>query len=206
MRLHELKSNAKRQTVVITSAKPKDGKSTVAMNLATVLAEKGQHSVLLLEADLHCPIIAATLGVPAAPGLADCLQGSVNPLSAVRRLEPLGWYLLQAGERPSNPTELLQTAPVGAVLEKLSTHFEWILIDTPPLAPLSDAVSLSRHADVSLLVVRADHTPLESVDEALALLRPGRVAGIVLNAAEDLNQLYSRYERYYGIERGTRLR
>jgi Mrp family chromosome partitioning ATPase len=82
-------------------------------------------------------------------------------------------------------------------LERLSLHFDWILIDTPPVAPLTDAVSLSRHVDGTLLVVRAGCTPQEAVKEALTLIGPKHVLGIVFNAAESLNRLYSQYYGYY---------
>jgi receptor protein-tyrosine kinase len=198
MSLRELRTSAKLQTVVITSALPQDGKSTVALNLATVLAEKGKHPVLLIEADLHCPTLSNTLGLSVAPGLAECLDDGLEPLSALRRLDPLQWFLLQAGEPRGNPTELLQSASFARILEKLSPYFEWILIDTPPLAPLSDALLLSRQADATLLVVRADRTTRVEVAKAVELLGPGRVAGIVLNGAQELNRLYSKYSGYYG--------
>jgi Mrp family chromosome partitioning ATPase len=92
----------------------------------------------------------------------------------------------------------LQSASFARILEKLSPYFEWILIDTPPLAPLSDALLLSRQADATLLVVRADRTTREEVAKAVELLGPGRVAGIVLNGAQELNRLYSKYSGYYG--------
>ena len=198
MSLRELKAKAKLQSLIITSALPMDGKSTVALNLATVLAEQGKQAVLLIEADLHCPTLAYSLGIPVGPGLAECLDDGLEPLSAIRRVEPLQWYILSAGQPRQNPTELLQSISFPNLLKTLSPYFDWILIDTPPLAPLSDTVLLSRHADASLLVVRAHRTPREAVDDAIALLGPSRVAGIIFNGADELNRLYSKYPGYYG--------
>lgn len=198
MRLRELRGLAKLQTLAITSPLPQDGKSTVALNLATVLAEGGKRSVLLVEADIHRPSLPPTLGVTPQPGLAECLEEGLDPLSVITRIEPLGWYLLEAGKTENNPTELLQTAQFPDVLQKLTPHFEWILFDTPPVVPLTDAVSVARHMDGTLLVVRAGHTPCTAVDEAVAVIGSKNIAGIVFNAAEGLNKLYNKYSSYYG--------
>lgn len=198
MHLRALKTSAKLQSLVITSPLPRDGKSTVTINLATVLAEHGKRAVLVIEADLHQPALAKALGLAPRPGLAECLEKNLDPLSGLRRLDPLRWYLLQGGQPQSNPTELVQSAELSKVLAKLAPLFDWILIDTPPVAPLTDALSISRQTDATLLVVRADHTPREAVDDAVSHLGANRVAAIVFNGAHGLNRLYSKYSRYYG--------
>ena len=198
MRLRELSALVKLKTLVITSPLPQDGKSTVALNLATALAEKGRRKVLLIEADLHCPSLSGNLGVVQTAGLAECLEGGLDPLSAIRRLEPLMWYLLPAGQANGNPTELLQSGLFAEIVQKVSPYFDWVLIDTPPLEPLSDALLAAKSADASLLVVRANRTPQTAVDEALSLLGPQHVAGIIFNGADNLNKLYSKYSGYYG--------
>ena len=197
MRLRELKAKGTLKSLVITSPMPQDGKSTVAMNLATVLAERGKQRVLLIEADLHRPTLAQSLGIPVRAGLAECLESGLDPMLALTRLEPLGWYLLQAGKPKGHPTEILQSGAFVQVMETLSPLFDWILIDTPPVAPLTDALYIARIADASLLVLRAGCTPQEAADEALSLLGPGRVAGIIFNGAEGLNRLYAKYSGYY---------
>jgi capsular exopolysaccharide synthesis family protein len=199
MRLQDLWDAGKLRSLLVTSPLPEDGKSTIVVNLATALAEGGKRTVLLVEADLHQPTLTHRLGLKDRPGLTECLEGDVNPFSAVRRLAQLGWYLLPAGGPPqSNPTELVQSDALSGVLQELSPFFDWILIDAPPVGPLTDALSLARKADASLLVLRAGRTPREAVDRALALLGPKHVLGIVLNGAEGLNRLYSKYHGYYG--------
>lgn len=198
MRLRELRGKGPLKSLVITSPTPQDGKSTVALNLATVLAENGRWQVLLVEADLHRPSLAKTLEVPALPGLAECLESGLDPLGAIRKIEPLHLYLLQAGTPQANATELLQTASLPAVLATLTSRFDWVIVDTPPMAPLTDALCLSRLVDAVLLVLRAGKTPQESVHEALELLGPGKVAGLIFNGADDLNKLYEKYAGYYG--------
>jgi capsular exopolysaccharide synthesis family protein len=197
MRLREVKEAVNLRKLLITSPLPNDGKSTVALNLATALAEEGKRSVLLIEADLYHPTLIQRLGLQVRPGLGECLEKGLDPLSTLRRLQPLGWYLLPAGVLHGNPTELLQSEALPRLLQSLSPHFDWILIDTPPVAPLTDAVSLSRHCDAALLVVRAGCTPQDSVKEALTLLGPKHVLGIVFNAADGLSRLYSKYYGYY---------
>jgi protein-tyrosine kinase len=198
MRLRHSWATGKLRTLLITSPLPADGKSTTALNLATALTERGKRNVLLVEADYYHPTLSRALGLAGRPGLAECLQDGLDPLLAIRRLEPLHWYLLQAGKAQRNPTELLQSDGLLSFMRRLGGLFDWILIDSPPVIPLADAAALSRCVDGSLLVVRADHTPSEAVEEAVALLGPNHVLGIVLNGSERLNRLYSRYYGHYG--------
>jgi polysaccharide biosynthesis transport protein len=198
MRLRELWDAGKLRSLLITSPQPQDGKSTVALNLATALAEKGKRTVLLIEADLHHPTLGIQLGLKNLPGLAECLEDDVHPLSVVRRIEPLGWYLLPSGATERNPTDLLQPGVLASVMAKLSPHFDWIVFDAPPLGPITDAISLARFADASLMIVRAGRTPREAVEEAFKLLGPKHVLGVVLNGLEGLDKVYSKYRAYYG--------
>lgn len=206
MRLRELSNARKLKRLLVTSPLPQDGKSTVAVNLATALAERGNRTVLLMEGDLHHASLSQQLGLKTRPGLAECLESALNPMSALRRLEPLSWYLLPAGEPRGNPTELLQSETLSAVMQALSPHFDWVLIDSPPVTPLTDALSLMKQADASLLVVRAEHTPREAVEEAIGLLGREHVLGIVLNGVEGLDRLYSKYYGHYGYYGGDALR
>jgi capsular exopolysaccharide synthesis family protein len=199
MRLRVFCNAKKLKTLLITSPLPGDGKSTIAVNLATALAERGKRTVLLIEADLHRSTLTQQLSLKTGPGLAECLEGGMNPLCAVRRLEPLGWYLLTAGQPHGNPTELLQGDALSVVMQKLSPHFEWIVIDSPPVIPLTDALSLGRHTNASLLVTRAGHTPSEALERTIALLGREHVLGIVINCVEELDKLYS---GYYGNNNG----
>jgi capsular exopolysaccharide synthesis family protein len=198
MRLRELRELAKLQSVVITSPVPADGKSTIAMSLATALAEGGKQTVLLIEADLHHPSVANSLGLESRLGLAECLEDGLEPMAHIRKVEPLGWYLLQAGTPQGNPTELLHSGVFAEVMRGVSPHFDWILIDTPPVLPLTDAFSLSRQVDATLLVARAGRTSREAIDEAVKLIGRQHVLGIVLNGSENLTRVYSQYYGHYG--------
>jgi capsular exopolysaccharide synthesis family protein len=198
MALRNFNAGKLQKVVLITSPLPRDGKSTVALNLATSLAEEGKVKVLLLEADLHRPSLLQHLGLDPVPGLAEILGGHAEPTTLVRRIEPLGFYLLPAGRPPDNPTELLQTERFSALLRDFRASFDWILIDCPPAFPLADVVALKAHADGVLLIARAGSTPREGVQEVIQLFKPGHVIGLILNVADEVNQLYSHY--YYRQE------
>jgi capsular exopolysaccharide synthesis family protein len=206
MCLRELWNAGKLKSLLITSPLPQDGKSTTALNLATALAEGGKRNVLLIEADLHRPGLTEQLRLERRAGLADCLEGRVNPAAALRRLEPLGWYLLPAGEPRSNPTELLQTEAFAGLLQKLSPHFDWVLIDSPPVIPLTDALSLARQTNATLLVAREGRTPREAIEKAIAVLGRQRILGIVLNAVDGLDRMYSGYYGYGGYSESIGLK
>jgi len=206
MRLRELGSSGKLKTVLITSPLPHDGKSTVCLNLATALAEGGKKNVLVIEADLHQPALTGRLRLKSWTGLAECLEGTVEPQSAIRLIDPLKWYLLPAGGSRPNASELLQTAALSRVMGKILPHFDWILVDSPPVLPLSDATSLTRYADATLLVARADRTVREAIDETIAIIGRPRIVGIVLNGTKSSDRPYSRfYSSYYseGSARAT---
>jgi len=197
MRLREIASSTKLKTLLVTSPLPQEGKSTVCLNLATALAEGGKKNVLLMEADLHQPALSGRLRIPAWPGLASCLEGRLDPQAAIRRIDPLNWYLLPSGEARANASELLQTAALPDLMGKLSTHFDWIIVDSPPVLPLSDATSLTRHTDATLLVARADSTAREAIEETISTIGRQCVVGILLNGVSSLDRTYSKYGKSY---------
>ena len=200
LRLNERWNAETMKTLLITSPLPGDGKSTIALNLATTLAERGKRTVLLIGADLHHATLTEQLGLSDRRGLAECMEDSLKPLSVIRRLDPLGWYLLPAGKARGNPTELLQSAALAEIKQELSEHFEWVLIDSPPVIPMADVLALKHRSDASLLVVRAGRTPTESIERAITLLGRKHVLGIVLNGVEQIDRAYSKYYPPYGAD------
>jgi capsular exopolysaccharide synthesis family protein len=181
------------KVLLITSPQAEDGKSTVALNLATSLAEDSKLKVLLLEGDLRRPCLAQKLNLAPACGLAEILKGESESADTIKRVEPLGFYLLPAGTAPEDPIGLLQGEKFSAVLRELRTCFDWILIDSPPIFPLADTVALKAHADGTLLVARAGITQREAVQESIQQIKPGPVIGLILNAVEGVDQLYANY-------------
>ncbi len=196
LRLREPWETAKLKTVLISSALPHDGKTTVALNLASSLCEHGRKRVLLIEADLHRPCLTSLLGLKQGPGLTECLESDTNPMPFIRRLRPLGWYLMTAGGRRDNPTELIQSGVVLDLLAKLNAHFDWILIDSPPVIPVTDALSLTKEVDAFLMVVRAGSTPRDLVQRSVSLLGRKKLLAIVLNGLDAVNKMYAKYGYY----------
>jgi capsular exopolysaccharide synthesis family protein len=198
LRLNQVWDAAKLKRLLITSAQPHEGKSTVALNLATTLSEEGRRSVLLIEGDLHRPMVSEHLELAGRPGVAECLLTNADPYSLIRRIEPFGFHFLPAGNARGNPSELLQSGPLRALMDKLSSYFDWILVDSPPVAPLTDALSWKQCADATLLVARAGRTPTQAVDEAVNLITKKHILAIVLNGVDDVDNIYRKYYKAYG--------
>jgi capsular exopolysaccharide synthesis family protein len=197
LRLNQVWNAEKLKRLLITSPRPHDGKSTLALNLAVTLTEEGKRAVLLVEGDLHRSSISKELGLTDRPGVAECIENDSDPCSLIRRIEPIGCYFLPAGNPGGNPSELLQSAKLQTMMESLSPHFDWILIDSPPVAPLTDTLSWKERADATLLVVRAGSTPTQATEEALNLLGRKHVLAIVLNGVEGLDRIYKKYYKAY---------
>lgn len=195
MALRNSQAGKSQRTLLITSPLPRDGKSTVALNLAASLAEEGKVKVLLLEADLHRPSLLAHLGLDRMMGLTELVEDHASPIDAIRRIEPLGFYLLSAGRTADNPAELLQSERFHFLLKDFKGCFDWVLIDCPPAFPLADVTALRSCADAVLLVARAGSTPREAIEETAQMFKPGQIVGMILNAAEGVNRLYHKY--YY---------
>lgn len=198
LRLNQVWDAEKLKRLLITSAQPHEGKSTFALNLAITLSEEGRRAVLLIEGDLHRPMVSDHLGLLGRPGVAECLLTHTDPYPLIRRIDPLGFNFLPAGNVRGNPSELLHSKSLRAMVEALAPHFDWILIDSPPVAPLTDALSWKQCADATLLVARAGRTPARAVDEAVDLITKKHILAIVLNGVEGIDKLYRNYYKAYG--------
>ena len=186
------------KVVVVTSAVAAEGKTVGSLNLATALAEAGSR-VLLLEADLRHPRCHRTLGVDAARGLASVLAGQEELESVIHSLEAPRLSFIPAGAVPPNPAELMSSARMREIVASLRSRYDFVIIDTPPVLPVTDAVVLAREADAVVLVVRGHGTPSGLVREARdrLLMTGAPLLGVVVNDV-DLNwgDLYL-YENYY---------
>lgn len=200
IQLEKLQGAGKLRTLLITSAAAQDGKSTVTLNLAAVFAAKGKHKVLIIEADLRRPVLLERLGLTKWDGVSACLAEGLDPISAMRRIEPMGFYLLPAGEPVPNPTELLQSERLTRLVQSMSGRFDWILMDSPPTSPIADALTLKPRADAGLLVARSGKTQSEAIEESMRQLGQGFVMGVVLNGVEGLDREYSEYYSKYTLQ------
>ena len=154
-RLRNLRERRQLQKLVVTSAVPNEGKTLVAMNLAVCLAKHTDEKILLLEGDLRKPMLGEHLGIKALPGVGQWWASVDEPFSKfIYRFDDLQLWILPAGSAPEDPVNILQSARFLELYKHLSTCFDWIIIDAPPLLPMADVSFWSRQADGLLLVVR----------------------------------------------------
>jgi capsular exopolysaccharide synthesis family protein len=196
VRLRHLQQRRPLKQILITSAIPEEGKSMVAANLACALASRRQRKTLLLEADLRRPTLQREFGLGEVPGLSAYLQGTIDGIPPIYGLDSLGIWLLPAGEAPENPLELLQSASLADLMNKLSGWFDWVVIDTPPILPLADTSVWTRLADGILFVTRQGKTDREQLKRGLEAIESAKLIGALLNSAANAGR--GGYYYHYG--------
>jgi capsular exopolysaccharide synthesis family protein len=182
------------QTILVTSSKAGEGKTTTAVNLALALAQ--QHGdVLIIDCDMRNPGVARVLSVDGEIGLSTVLTGRDNLDACLQRFSGLSnLWALTTGPLPPNPAELLSSPRMVEILRELQTRFRHIVIDSPPLLLVTDATVLSAMADGVILVVQAGLTPRRAVVRAYRMLHwaGAKTLGVVLNKVD------LRFDEYYG--------
>jgi capsular exopolysaccharide synthesis family protein len=171
------------KSLLITSAVPQEGKSTISVNTAISFATSGRR-VLLVEADLRRPRLATSFEVDAAMGLSAYLAGTdTTPDAFLQATTVENLDLLVAGPVPPNPAELLQTERFDALLGLMASRYDLVILDSPPVLAVTDALILARKVDAMLMVVRAEYTSRHTLRDGLRQLRAVQapLAGIVLN-------------------------
>ena len=188
-----MSQDAPLRSLVVTSALPLEGKTTVATNLATSLAQYGR-STLLVDADLRRPRVHRVFGIDKGVGLTSLMVGDATLREAVRSTQIDGLSVLPAGPIPPNPSELLHSAAFGRLKEDLLANFDWVIFDSPPMGAVTDAAVLAPQVDGVLLVVRAGRTTRDSILSAKKQLDSvsARLVGSVLNDI-DVRMRSSRY-------------
>lgn len=197
--VERLRKDSGLQVLVITSPGPGDGKSVTALNVAGALAQSPDARVLIVDADLRRPTVAEYLGLGSrrSPGLAEAILNPEYALpQVIRRLDGFNLSVLPAGTPQPTPYELLNSRRLEGLLSEARRLYDYVLIDTPPLVPFPDCRLLGRWADGFLLIVGANKTPRKVLAEALNLLDPAKLIGVVLNG--DHQPLSSHYGYYYG--------
>jgi capsular exopolysaccharide synthesis family protein len=186
--------------ILLTSATPAEGKTTASINLATVLAQ-GSARVLLIDADLRRPTVHERFGLSARVGLSSVLTGSAGIESALQRIKEVpNLDILVSGPMPPFPTELLSSEAMRQLLQSAYDTYTHIVIDSPPVLSVTDAVLLAREADAVVLVIRQGKSSKHIVRRARdLLLRSGApVTGILLNAVDVSSPDYYGYYGYSG--------
>ncbi len=188
------------RVIVVTSSQPLEGKTTTASNLAIALALGGE-KVLLVDADLRRPNLHTTLGIDNPIGLSHLLTGQATPRDAIRLTSTPNLWVMTAGQVPPNPSELLASERMRKLLDPVHGWFDWVIVDTPPVLAVTDAVILAPLAAGVAFVIRSEMTPRRHVRRALETLMTGqpKLHGVVLNGVDlERNKYY--YSRYYGYE------
>lgn len=192
-RLDSLASQRPLKTIAVTSANAGEGKSTCAVNLATVTAMSVGRSVLLVDCDLRKPKVHWTLGLQPHVGLAEVLLNQATVDEAITKLDGVNLDVLPVRMIPSNPSELLASPEMRRVIEEVARRYDRVVLDTPACLGLPDAKSISELCDGLVMVVRAGVTPKEDVQAALDILDRRRVVGLVLNGSEATREQYGYY-------------
>lgn len=181
----------------ITSSIRGEGKSTTAINLAYVLAEKGS-KVLLIDADLRIPSIAKKLDIESSPGLTDLLMGKGAKISEFQTHLLSNWYVLPSGPVPPNPSELLGSKRMENLLAQFKEIFDYVIFDLPPVNIVSDAISISSLISGMIVVIREEYTEKKELERCFRQLKlsNANVLGCVLNGAKPDSRSYGKYRRY----------
>ena len=182
----------------VTSPMRAEGKSTTAINLSYVLAERGS-KVLLLDGDLRIPSIAKKMEIKMSPGLTDLLMNK-SPMQMSDYQSPLlsNWYIMPSGDIPPNPSELLSSRRMEAALKVLKEYFDYIIIDLPPANIVSDAIAIAKFITGMVVVVREDATEKKELDRCFRQLKLSnvKVLGCVMNETKSGGGSYGKYKKY----------
>jgi capsular exopolysaccharide synthesis family protein len=188
------------KVVLFTSMAPFDGKTTTAVNVATALANSGKR-VVIIGADLRKPTLGKALGVTSELGLSTYLSGNADKAD-ILQTDVENLFALVAGPAPPLPSELLSSDRLKHLISSLADEYDMVIIDSPPVMPVSDSLILSQLADTTVLVVRAGKTTYEVLDRGLKALQNvgADLKGIVINGASTKNGGYDYYGYgyYYG--------
>jgi len=198
--LHHAQALNGTKVVMITSALVGEGKTLTAANIALTLSQSYQKNVLLADADLRRPSLQNLFGIRQGEGLTEGLTAETERPVPVHQVSPrLG--ILQAGRPTSDPIAALTSDRMRRLIEEARKNFDWVILDTPPVALLTDASLVSSMTDGVIIVVKAGHTSYELVERAVGAIGRERTLGIVLNHAELPVQgtgYYGDYYYYYG--------
>ncbi|HEX4031075.1 MAG TPA: CpsD/CapB family tyrosine-protein kinase [Terracidiphilus sp.] len=192
VRLRELRQTRPLNKLLITSTVPREGKSTMASNLACALAQKKEEKVLLLEGDIRRPTLSGIFNLGQTPGICQLLQDGRSLIDSVYHLEGAGIWIMPAGTTPATPLELLQSKKLPALMEQLGKLFDWVIVDSPPILPLADTSIWSQMVDGILLVTRHGTTEKRQLERGLHALEASKVIGALLNGSQA-----STYSSYY---------
>ena len=188
------------RSLLVTSTGPGEGKTVVSTNLAVALAQAGQR-VLLIDADMRKPRVHTIFGKPQQPGLSNVLVGNAKASESVHKTTVPGLWVMPAGLHPPNPAELLGSKRFKDFMGSLAEHFDWVIVDTPPVMAVTDSSVVAHLVSGVLFVVGAEMTSRHAAQRAVEQLEQARAkfVGAVLNRVDLQHNAYY-YSRYYRRE------
>jgi capsular exopolysaccharide synthesis family protein len=184
--LHHAQRERGIRVLMVASAVPGEGKTLTVTNLALTLSESYRRRVLVIDADLRRPMVHQVFGIANTIGLNDVLKASEDRRPALVQLSPR-LHVLTAGRPDPDPMSGLTSERMQRVLREAAERFDWVILDTPPLALLPDANLLGAMVDVALMVVGAGRTPLKMIERAVEAVGRDRIVGVILNRIADEN-------------------
>jgi protein-tyrosine kinase len=201
--LHQAQIHSNVRSVMIASAVASEGKTLTATNIALTLTQSFHRRVLLIDADFRQPSVHEVFQLSNRTGLRDVLLQPDGGKLPVQRISSMLW-VLTAGRPNSDPMSALVSDAMKQLLADAADQFDWVIIDTPPVALMPDANLLAEMIDSALVVVSAGTTPYPLVKRAVDAVGEGRILGVVLNRADD-SEGAAEYGYYgYGYSRASR--
>ena len=194
--LHHSQIERGNKVVMIASAQPAEGKTLTAANLALTLSESYRRRVLLIDADLRRPSLSRLFQLPHRAGLSDNLKADQDlPLQLITLSPSLA--LLPGGNADADPMSGLTSGRMQQIIDRAAANFDWVILDTPPVALLSDSHLLAAMVDSAVLVIDAGATPYAAVQRAIESIGRDKIVGVVLNRVEQGVLQESSYSDYY---------
>jgi protein-tyrosine kinase len=195
-RLYQMRASRPVRAVLVSSALSAEGKTFVSANLAMAMVRQHGRRVLLVDADLRKPGLHQLLGAPSTPGLTEYLAGEADEVSVIQKSPISNLCFVPAGKPASNPGELIGNGRLARLIEKVAPLFDWIILDSPPAAPIADASLIAEASDGVVLVVKASSTPFDVAQKACVEFRRKPVLGVVLNHSR-ASSMYGGYDYQY---------
>jgi protein-tyrosine kinase len=192
-RLYQIREKLPIKKILVTGSVGNEGKSFVAANLAQALVQQHGQRALLIDADLRAPNLHSVLGTSATPGLSDYLKGNSEEFAILQRGPMENLFFLPGGTVVANPLELIANGRINLLLSRMEPFFDWIVVNSPPAAVVSDAGLLANSCDGVLMVVRSNATPFDLAQRARDEFYGKKILGVVLNGVDAESLTRSRY-------------
>ena len=203
--LQHINGKAQKRSYLITSANRGEGKSTVASHLALTIGRFRNKKSLIVDADLRRPRLHQIFNVPREPGLLECLNGEIDPLEAVKDTGIKNLKVLPAGGMVNSPAHLFEGDIMSEIFEKLKFYYDFVIVDSAPVIPVSDPMLISSVVDGVIMVLLAGMTPKNVALRARDILLDANanLLGVVVNNASEVLPYYYDYG-YYGYTEGEK--